>query len=269
MISFLLRRAGWSLVVLFLVATATFFLPFLSPVDPAKLIAGAHASNEVVQKIREEKGLDQPVVVQYGRYMGKLLLEGDLGISYQSNRAVGEVLSQGLGNTLYLAAGAMIFQLLFGVPIGLYSALRAGRPADLAAMSLALLGISAPTFLVGLGLMFVFGFTYGFFPLGGGGDGFWDTLHHAILPAATLGFSGAAYYSRLTRGEYLEAASQDYMRTARAKGLPESTVVLKHGLRNALLPLVTFAGLDFGVMLGGAIVTERIFAWPGLGRCGV
>jgi peptide/nickel transport system permease protein len=268
MISFLARRIAWTFVVLYFVLSATFLMLFLLPADPAKTIAGPHADAETIAKIRADLHLDDPLLTQYGSYMLGVL-QGDFGRSYRTDEPVTDIIGRRLPNTMYLAFGAMLFQLLIGVPIGLYTALRAGKPADVGAMALALVGISAPTFLVGLMLMYFLGYRHPFFPIGGGGEGFVDILYHAILPSLTLGISGAAYYSRLTRGEYLDVATRDYMRTARAKGLAERRVILKHGLRNALLPLVTFAGLDLGVLLGGAIVTEYIFSWPGLGHYAV
>lgn len=266
--SFLARRLAWALVTLWLVVSGTFALAFLLPSDPARLVAGPHASAEVVERIRIDLELDRPLPVQYVRYVSGVF-QGDLGRSYRTKEPVVDAVARSLPWTAVLAIGAMIFQVLIGVPLGLYAALRKGRPEDLGAMALALVGISAPTFLIGLGLMITFGFQLGWFPLGGAGSGFWGLVRSAVLPAATLGIAGAAYYSRLTRGEYLDVAQRDFMRTARAKGLSERRVIFKHGLPNALLPVVTFLGLDLGALLGGAVVTETIFAWPGLGKLAI
>jgi peptide/nickel transport system permease protein len=267
-IEFFAKRLAWTLLVIFAVSTATFFLTHLIPADPARTVGGPHASPEVIEQIREKLRLNEPVYVQYGAYLADLA-RLDLGKSYRTDRDVLSEISERLPNTAYLALLAMLFQLVLGVPLGLYSALRAGRAPDLIAMGVALVGVSAPTFLIGLFLMFFLGYRLDLFPIGDFGEGFFGHLYHAVLPAMTLGIAGAAYYSRLTRGEYLDVASRDFMRTARAKGLSERRVVLKHGLRNALIPLVTFAGLDLGTLMGGAIVTESIFAWPGIGRLAV
>lgn len=268
MMTFLARRLAWAVLTLWLVVSGTFALAFLLPADPARLVAGPHASPEVVERIRGDLGLDQPVAVQYTRYLGGVV-RGDLGRSYRTKEPVVDAVARSVPWTGVLAIGAAIFQVSVGVPLGLFAALRKGRAEDLGAMALALVGISAPTFLIGLGLMVVFGFLLGWFPLGGAGAGVGGLLKSAVLPSATLGIAGAAYYSRLTRGEYLDVAQRDFMRTARAKGLSERAVVLRHGLPNALLPVVTFLGLDLGTMLGGAVVTETIFAWPGLGKLAI
>lgn len=268
MIRFVARRLAWAVVTLWLVVSGTFALARLLPADPARLVAGPHASAEVVERIRADLKLDRPLAEQYVAYVAGVA-QGDLGQSYRTKEPVTAAIARSVPWTALLALGAALFQVLVGVPLGLYAALRKGRPQDTGAMALALVGISAPTFLIGLGLMVVFGFVLGWFPLGGVGSGFWGVVRSATLPAATLGIAGAAYYSRLTRGEYLEVAQRDFMRTARAKGLSERRVVLRHGLPNALLPVVTFLGLDLGTMLGGAVVTETIFAWPGMGKLAI
>jgi peptide/nickel transport system permease protein len=267
MMAVLARRTAWAVVTLWLVVTGSFALAFLLPADPARMVAGPHSSPETVERIRVELGLDKPVPVQYARYLSGLV-HGDLGMSYRTHRPVRRLIAEALPRTALLAAGAGVVQLLIGIPIGLVAALRRRSWVDLAAMAVALVGISAPTFLVGLALMIGLGFHLRWFPIGGLGEG-WDILRHAALPSLTLGIAGAAYYSRLTRGEYLDVAQKDFMRTARAKGLHERAVVLRHGLRNALLPVVTFFGLDMGSLLGGAIVTESLFAWPGVGQLAV
>lgn len=254
-------------MTLWLVVSCSFALAYLLPADPARMVAGPHASVETVARIRTELGLDRPVAVQYGRYLAAIA-RGDFGTSYQTNRKVADMVGEAIPRTALLALGAGFVQVLIGVPIGLVAALRRNTAVDHAAMALALVGISAPTFLVGLALLVGLGFHGRMFPIGGLGEG-WGVLHHAVLPSLTLGIAGAATYSRLTRGEYLDVARRDFMRTARAKGLPESTVVLRHGLRNALLPVVTYLGIDMGALLGGAIVTETLFAWPGVGRLAV
>ncbi len=268
MSGWLLRRLAWMVLTLWLVLSGSFLLAYVVPSDPARQMAGPHASPDVIERIRVEHHLDQPVVVQYAWYM-RDLAHLDLGHSYRTDEPVTAALARAVPNTALLAVGASLFQALVGVPIGLFAALRKRSIADVGAMALALVGISAPTFLTGLALLFVFGFQLDLFPLGGRGEGTVALLRSAVLPSLTLGIAGAAYYSRLMRGEYLEVAGRDFMRTARAKGLAERVVVLRHGLRNALVPVVTFFGVDLGALLGGAIVTEKIFAWPGVGRLAV
>ena len=268
MISFVARRLAWAAITLWLVVSASFGLAFVVPADPARTVAGPHASPETVERIRHDLYLDRPLPIQYGHYIAQVA-QGDLGKSYRTRQPVTEAIARAAPWTALLAVGASMFQLLVGIPIGLFSALRRRTWADTGAMAAALVGISAPTFLTGLAIMYVLGFQLDLFPLGGTGDGALGNLRAAVLPSLTLGIAGAAYYSRLTRGEFLDIAGRDFMRTARAKGLSEWRVVMHHGLRNALLPVVTFFGIDLGVMLGGAVVTETIYAWPGLGRLAI
>ncbi|NOY24406.1 MAG: ABC transporter permease [Oligoflexia bacterium] len=269
MITFVTRRLLWAVLTLWLVVSGTFLLAYVLPSsDPARMMAGPHASKEVVERIRADLYLDRPLPEQYIRYVSHVA-RGDLGRSYKNKEPVTAAIRRSLPWTALIAVGASIFQILVGVPIGVIAALHKRSTVDLGAMSLALLGISAPTFLTGLAIMYLFGFQFGWFPLGGLGDGALGALRSAVMPSLTLGIAGAAYYSRLTRGEYLDIAQQDYMRTARAKGMTERRVVLRHGLRNALIPVLTFFGMDLGAMLGGAVVTETIFAWPGIGKLAI
>ena len=265
MIGFVTRRLAWVVVTLLLVVSGSFALAYVVPADPARQMAGPHASAEVVERIRAEHHLDEPVIVQYRYYLGALA-RGDLGRSYRTDEPVTAALARAFPNTALLAVGASFFQVLVGIPIGLFAALRRRTVADVAAMALALVGISAPTFLTGLGLLYFFGFQMDLFPLGGRGEGVFGVLRSAVLPSVTLGMAGAAYYSRLMRGEYLDVAGRDFMRTARAKGLPERTVIFKHALRNALLPVVTLLGLSLPFLFSGSVLIEIIFAWPGMGR---
>lgn len=265
---FLIRRLLWTGLTLWLVASLTFAMTVLLPSDPARMIAGPHADAQTIQEIRSELGLDDPLPIQYGRYMGKIM-QGDLGKSYRTQYPVMQDIKERFPRTMLLALAAIFFELLIGIPIGIIAALKPGRPADYLSMSGALLGISAPTFFIGLLLMYVMGFQWELFPIGGYGSGGLDTLWHLVLPALTLGLAGAAYHSRLIRSEMLEILGLDYVRTARAKGLTEWFVIGKHVLRNALVPVVTLVGLDLGVLLGGAVITEAVFAWPGLGKLAI
>jgi ABC-type dipeptide/oligopeptide/nickel transport system permease component len=268
MIRFVAQRLAWSVLVLWIVVTGSFALGFILPADPARLIAGPHASQEVLDRVRADKHLDDPMIVQYGAYMWGVA-RGDLGRSYITEEPVTSSLRRTIPWTALIALGASLFQAVVGVPLGLLAALKRGTVIDYGLMAIALAGFSAPTFVIGLSLMVYLGFHAGLFPIGGAGDGLIPALRSAALPSLTLGIAGSAYYVQLMRGEYLDVAKRDFMRTASAKGLRDGQVVLRHGLPNALLPVVTFFGLDFGALLGGAVVTETIFAWPGVGKLAV
>ena len=261
----MLRRIGWALVVVWFVITLTFLVTTLIPADPAKTLLGPHASPEALERVRAHYCLDRGFFGQYGCYL-EHVAHFDLGESYRSKRAVTAIIADRLWPTVQLALAAIVLQLLVGVPLGIVAAVRRRRWPDHAANIVTLLGQSAPTFFVGTVLLYVLAYRFGWFPIAGYGQGGLDRLHHLVLPAATLSTVSVAYYARVVRSELLEALSEDYVRTARAKGLPERTVVVRHALRNVLGPLVTLVGLDLGILLGGAVVTEVIFAWPGLGR---
>lgn len=264
----LLRRVISALFTVWMVVTATFLLSSALPTDPARMVAGPHASDAVVERLRVELSLDQPLPNQYVRHL-KGVLRGDLGRSFHSKEPVAAALARTLPYTGLLAIGASLVQLGLGVPAGLLAALRRGGPLDLLTLTLSLIGLSAPTFLWGLLFMVGLGHEAGLFPLGGAGVGLAGALHGVILPSLTLGVVGAASTSRLTRGEVLEVIRRDHVRTARAKGLSEGRVVLKHGLRNALPAVVTLFAMDLGALLGGAVVTESVFAWPGMGKLAI
>lgn len=264
----LLRRLLSALFTVWMVVTATFVLSSALPSDPARMVAGPHASEAVVARLRVELGLDQPLPVQYVRHLGGVL-RGDLGRSFHSKEPVTAALARTLPYTGLLALGASLVQLALGLPAGLLAALRRGGPLDLLTLGLSLLGLSAPTFLWGLLFMVGLGHEAGLFPLGGAGVGLGGALHGVLLPSLTLGVVGAASTSRLTRGEVLEVIRRDHVRTARAKGLSEGRVVLKHGLRNALPAVLTLFAMDLGALLGGAVVTESVFAWPGMGKLAI
>lgn len=265
MIGLVLRRLGWSLLVIWFVITATFAMTAAIPADPAKAMLGPHATPELLVRVRAQYCLDRGVVVQYGCWLAKVA-RGDLGESYRSKRPVAAILAARIWPTVQLALAAIVLQLLVGVPLGMLAAARRNRWPDHAANVFGLIGQSAPTFFIGTLFLYLFAYRFGWFPISGYGDGGWDRLHHLVLPAATLATIGIAFYARVVRGELVEILAEDYIRTARAKGISESRVLFRHALRNALGPLVTLVGLDLGVLLGGAVVTESIFAWPGLGR---
>jgi peptide/nickel transport system permease protein len=260
MLRFLARRVFQSLGILLGVTVITFMLSFLIPADPVRMIAGRSATPETVERIRHELGLDQPIPVQYLRYLGNLV-QGDMGRSYVQKSEVTELIESRLPATLQLMLGAIFFELLLGMPAGIFAAARRGRTADKAVMVLSFVGVSAPQFVVGLILLYVFAYSLALFPLSGYG-----TLWHLVLPALTLGFTGGGWYSRMTRSSMVEVLRQDYIRTARAKGASEGRVVLIHGLRNAILPIIAMIGLDIGIFMQGAVVVEAVYGWPGIGQ---
>ncbi len=264
MIAHVLRRIGWTLAVVWFVVTVTFLMVTAIPADPGKAMLGPHATAAAIIRVNEVYCLDQDLVTQYGCWVGNIA-GGDLGESFRTKRAVTEILGDRVWPTLELALAALALQLLIGVPLGVLSAVHRGRWPDRAASLVGLIGQSAPAFVVGTVLLYVVAYRWDLLPLGGYGEAGWDRLRDLVLAAATLATVGVAYYARLVRSELGETLDQDYIRTARAKGVPERSVVLRHALRPALGPLVTIIGLDLGVLLGGAVVTESIFAWPGLG----
>lgn len=264
---YLLRRLlGVPLTVL-AVLTVLFFVLRIVPGDPAVLILGEYASPERVQTLRAELGLDRPLVVQYVDYLSAVV-RGDLGLSLRSGRPVFAEIGEVLPYTLLLAAGGVLISIALGIPLGVAAAVHRGRAADAAASLLCLLGQSMPIFLLGLSLLLVFSYYLAWLPvLGAGrlGDAR-SLLVHLILPSFTIGLTVMGPIGRMTRSSIVDTLGQDYIRTARAKGLAEQRVVYKHAFRNALLPVVTVAGLNFGYLIGGAVVTETMFARPGLGR---
>ena len=258
------RRIGWAVLVAWFAVTATFAMLAAIPSDPIRAIA-PHASPEVAGRLRAYYCLDRGVVAQYGCFLDHVA-HGELGESIREKRPVTQVLAEHVWPTVQLALAALLLQLVIGVPLGVAAAVRRGRWPDHASSLAGLVGQSAPPFLVGTLLLFLFAYRFGWFPLAGYGEGVLDRLRHLVLPAATLATAGVAYYARAVRSELVDVLDSDYVRTARAKGVAERAVVWRHGLRNALGPLVTVAGLNVGLLLGGAVVVEYIFGWPGLGR---
>lgn len=260
MISYIIRRLLLSIPVLIGVVTLVFLSLRLMPGDPALIMAGEAAPQEVVQRLRDQLGLDRPLLVQYGIYMGNLL-RGDLGQSVRTRRPVLREISVRFPATMELAAASMAIAVFIGLIAGLVSATRQYSLLDYGTMVIALLGISVPVFWFGLMAMWFFSVRLGWFPVAGRG-----TLRHIVLPAITLGAMSAGMIARMTRSSMLEVMRQDYVRTARAKGMSERVVQLKHALRNALIPVMTVTGLQFGTLLGGSVLTETVFTWPGVGR---
>lgn len=260
MTNYLIRRLIQVIIVLFAVSMVTFSISYLIPADPAAEIAGPKARPETIERIRQRLGLDQPLHVQYGRYVWGLM-QGDLGESYRLRMPVSELIGLRLGATAQLALLGVFFELLIGIPVGIVSAIKSGSRIDRLSMVGALVGVSAPRFWLGIVLLYQFGFKWSLLPLGGYGS-----LKHAILPALALGIGGAAWYARMLRSSILEIYHSDYIRTARAKGLRERIVILRHVLPNAIAPVITMIGMDLGYYLGGTVVVETVFGWPGLGR---
>jgi peptide/nickel transport system permease protein len=261
------RRLARSLFVIWASMSLVFFIAH-GIGDPAVAALGPNARAEQIAQYRTRHGLDRPFLVQYGEYLAGAL-SGDLGRSYRDEQPVLEVLLTRLPRTMLLGAMALGFELVLGIALGVAAALRRHRALDAFAMGLAFLGVSAPTFLTGLLFLHVFAFRLGLFPVGGYGNDPLDHLWHAILPAFTLAIVGAATYARLVRAEMIETLRSDYVRTARMKGLTETRVVLGHALRNALLPAITLAGLSLPLLVSGAIITESIYDWPGMGRLAI
>ena len=261
----ILRRLGWTVVVVWFVVTATFAMVVAVPADPMQAMLGPHATPETIERARTYYCLDQGVLTQYGCWLENLG-RGELGESYRTKRQVTSILGDRVWPTIQLAVAAILIALAFGVPLGILAAVRRNQWPDRLATWIGLLGQSAPPFLVGTVLIYVVAYRWDALPLSGYGEPGWDRVRHVLLPALTLAALGIAYYARVVRSELGETLGEDYVRTARAKGLSERAVVLRHALRPAAGPLVTLIGLDLGVLLGGAIVVESIFSWPGLGR---
>ncbi len=259
MAPYLARRLFQSALILIGITLVTFVLLYLVPADPARQIAGRSASAETVASIRRELGLDLPFHQQYWRYLVSLA-QGDLGRSYLQRTEVSELIWSRLPASLLLMAGAILCELALGLTMGVVAALRRGRATDQALMVLSFVGVSAPQFVVGILLLYVFAVKLGWFPIGGYG-----TFAHLVLPSLTLGLLGAGWYARMMRSAMLEVLHQDYVRTAKAKGLPRARVLGKHALRNALIPIVTLLGLSVPALIAGAAITETIFSYPGLG----
>lgn len=257
---YVLKRILLLIPVLLGVSLLVFAIMSLTPGDPAQLILGENAPREAVLKLREEMGLNDPFFMQYLRFV-KNAIVGDFGRSYTTGREVfGEIFAR-FPNTLVLAVIGIIISICIGIPIGIISATRQYSFLDSFSMVIALLGVSMPVFWLGLMLILTFSVKLGWLPSGG-----FDGLKSIILPAVTLGVGSAAIITRMTRSSMLEVIRQDYIRTARAKGVAEKVVINKHALKNALIPIITVVGLQFGHLLGGAVLTESVYSWPGVGR---
>ena len=257
---FLAKRLGQAVLILLGISIITFLLMYLIPADPARMIAGRNAPADTVESIRRELGLDRSLVEQYFIYLVNLV-QGDFGRSYMQRTEVGELLLSRLPATLELMAGGIFFELLIGIPAGLMAAAHRGRFLDRAIMFSAFVGVSAPQFLVGILLLYVFAAELNWLPLRGFGG-----LENLILPALTLGILGGGWYARMMRSAMVDVLRRDYIRTARAKGAGGGRILMVHGLRNAVLPIVAMIGLDIGIFMSGVVVVESVFGWPGIGQ---
>ena len=256
---FLMFRIGQSLITILLVMFVVFIAARVAG-DPVTLLVDFDASQADIDELRGELGLDDPLPVQFIRFVGDAV-QGDFGTSFRTSRpAMGEVMDR-VPASLQLASLSLLFAIVISVPLGVLAAITRGSPIDVFARFLALVGQAAPNFWLGLMLIFFFSVRLGWLPTGGRGG-----LDHMILPAITLGTAGAASLARLTRSAMLDVLNSDYVTMARAKGLPRRTVIFKHALRNALIPVITILGLRIGTLVGGSVIVETIFAWPGVGR---
>jgi peptide/nickel transport system permease protein len=278
MAAYIVRRLLWVIFLLFVVTLVTFVVFTVLPAaDPAVLRAGRQPSPELVASIRRQFGLDDPLPVQFIRYIGDILpfLGGDgfnFGYSYQSNQAVLPQILDRLPATIFLTAGAVVLWLSIGIPVGMISAVKTGSWLDRLTMGLALIAISAPVYFLGLVALFLFDDSIGRFPLLPGSGAYQDATNifgkaeALIMPWCVLAAAFAAIYARFLRGNLIDTMQEDYIRTARAKGLSERRVIFRHGVRSAITPIVTLLGLDIGILLGGAILTETVFNIQGIGR---
>ncbi|WP_282938406.1 nickel ABC transporter permease [Paenibacillus sp. RC67] len=260
MVSYIVKRVLQMIPTLIGVSIIAFILIHAVPGDPAQMIAGHEASEQDVQAIRERLGLDQPLYVQYGTYVGNLL-KGDLGTSLRSSRPVVEEIMTRFPTTIMLTVMAVVIMVVIGLFAGIVSATKPNSTVDNTTMMISLFGISMPVFWLGIMLILIFSYYLHLLPSGGN-----DSFKYFILPSLALGLSSSAILARLTRSSMLEVINQDFVRTARAKGVKEKFVVYKHALKNALIPVVTIVGLEFGHLLGGAVLTETVFSMNGLGR---
>jgi len=268
MYTFLARRLLATIPVLLIVAVLVFLMLRLTPGDPAAILAGDAANTEQIARIRTELGLDRPILVQFGIWFGNLL-SGDLGESFYYKQKVTALIGQRLEPTISLAALTTLFAVLVSVPLGVLAAWRFGGWFDRALMGFSVMGFSVPVFVLAYLLIWFVSLQLGWLPVQGYhrlADGFWLYLKHLLLPAFTLSIIYVALIARVTRASVLEALGEDYIRTARAKGLPELRVLVRHALANAAVPIVTVIGIGVALLIGGVVVTESVYAIPGLGR---
>ncbi|MDH7788883.1 peptide/nickel transport system permease protein [Ochrobactrum sp. 19YEA23] len=260
MLAYIARRLIQTVMILIGISFVTFILLYLVPADPARQIAGRSATAQTVENIREQLGLNLPFYEQYLRYL-KGLIQGDLGRSYLQKTEVASLIWSRLPASLLLMAGAIFSELAIGLTMGVIAATRRGSRTDNALMIFSFVGVSAPQFVIGILMLYVFAVKLGWFPIGGYG-----TFMHLVLPSLTLGLLGAGWYSRMMRSSLLDVLRQDYIRTARAKGLARWKILLRHAMPNAILPIIAMIGIDIGLFMSGIVVVESVFGWPGIGQ---
>ena len=268
MLGYVLRRLLAAIPVLAIVAVLVFLMLRLTPGDPAAVIAGDNASSEQIAQVRQQLGLDQPLLVQFLIWIGNLL-KGNLGESFFFKKSIGELILGRIEPTLSLAAATMLIAVCVAIPLGVVAAYRHGSWLDRIVMGVSVLGFSVPVFVIGYGMIYVFSITLGWFPVQGYqplSAGFGGYLHRLVLPALTLSVVYIALIARMTRASVLEVLNEDYIRTARAKGQVERKILFRHALKNAAVPIVTVVGIGIALLIGGVVVTESVFAIPGLGR---
>jgi len=267
MFNYIVRRIVQSIPILLVVLTLVFMVVRVLPGDPAVAALGDYASKEAVEALRVKMGLDDPLWLQYGRFLGNLVT-GDMGTSLVTGYSVGKQVLQALPFTLELTLSAILFGYIFGIPLGISAAVHRNRFIDYFNRIFSLVGLSVPAFYLGVLLMYFFSIRLALFPVVGAGDpGDWGSiLHHLFLPGLSLGLIMTAYVTRMTRSSLLEILREDYIRTAKSKGLTSRVVLYKHALRNALIPIVTLGGLYAVVLIGSSVMVEIVFSRPGLGK---
>ncbi len=268
MLTYIVRRVFQLVIVLVVVGVIAFLLIHLAPGDPASVMLGSNATQDQVDRLRQQLALDQPLPVQFAAWSSRVV-QGDLGISHFAQKPVLQVLAQRAEPTLLLTSMSILVAVLIGVPTGILAAIRRGTAVDQAALAMALLGASVPSFWLGLSLILYFAVRLGWFPSSGIvplASGGLESLRYYVLPALALGFPNSALITRITRSSMLDVLNQDYVRTAESKGVAPYRVIVRHALRNALVPIVTVIGLTIASLMGGAVVTETVFSIPGVGR---
>ena len=260
MLNYVLRRLAQAGLILLGVSFITFALLYVLPADPAVQIAGRSATPETVASIRAQLGLDQPLLAQYWNYLSNLA-QGDFGRSYLQKTEVSTLIQSRIGPSLSLMFFAILIELIIGLSAGIYSAMRRGKLSDNVVMVSSFIAISAPQFIISIFVLYIFAVKLGWFPIGGYGRPI-----HYVLPSLTLGILGSGWYSRVMRSSMIDVLRQDYIRTARAKGAPISRIIRVHAFKNAVLPIIAMIGLDIGIFMGGIVVVESVFGWPGIGQ---
>lgn len=256
--TYIARRSLWALVTIFVIVVVTYLIAYAVPSDPARVIAGAHATPSTIHAIDIALGLNKPIYIRLLHFLSQLL-RGNMGFDYIMHQPVSQMVLKAAPYTLYLAIASVLAELIIAVPVGIISAVKQYTFLDNALRIGTIIGVSMPTYWTGSLMLLIFGYLIPIFPLGG------VSLAGVVLPAVSVGITGSAFYTRLLRSSIMEVMRMDYVRTAEAKGLPPARVLFRHVVRNALIPVVTYLGMDLGNLLGGLVITETIFSWTGLG----